>query len=201
MNGIKSVLAIIAVLIGLATLAAPADAAVELTLEQRLEQALLDEYHAQAFYGAVLEQYGVIRPFSNIIRAEERHINALLALYDTFGWQAPANPYTPADFEFGSLEEAAQQAIDAEAANAGLYNELFDGLRDPRVNKVFTNLQRASQESHLPALQRFVNGECDGAAIQGQRNKNGNGNGNGKGNGKGKGKGKGKGNGSGGCRR
>jgi len=176
----------------------PARAASEQNLEQRLQQALMDEYHAQAFYGAVLAQYGDVRPFSNIHPAEGRHVDALLALYDSFGWTAPENPYSMADFEFRSLEDAAQQARDAEVANADLYAGLFNGLRDPQVEAVFSSLQRASQENHLPALERYLNGEFTGLCNQQGR---GQGNGKGKGKGKGKGNGRGKGNGSGGCRR
>jgi hypothetical protein len=218
MNGIKYAVVVTAVVIGLSAYALPARASAAQDLEPRLEQALMDEYHAQAFYGAVLAQYGDVRPFSNIYNAEGRHIDALLAQYDSYGWDAPANPYSAADFEFSSLEDAAQQARDAEVANADLYAGLFDGLNDPQVSAVFSALQRASQENHLPALERYLNGECTGMGNQqgrgqgngyGKGKGNGNGKGNGSGNGKGKGKGKGKGNGNGrgkgngggGCRR
>jgi len=206
MNGIKYAVVVTAVVFGLSAYALPARAADTQNLEPRLEQALMDEYYAQAFYGAVLAQYGDVRPFSNIYTAEGRHTDALLALYDSYGWAAPANPYSAADFEFSSLADAAQRARDAEVANAELYAGLFNGLNDPQVSAVFSALQRASQENHLPALERYLNGECTGMGSQPGRGQGngygkGKGNGNGKGKGKGNGNGRGKGNGSGGCRR
>lgn len=43
-----------------------------------LEEALLDEYKARATYNKVIEVFGLIRPFSNIVEAEGRHVQALL---------------------------------------------------------------------------------------------------------------------------
>ncbi|WP_447962675.1 hypothetical protein [Nitrospira sp. Ecomares 2.1] len=36
-------------------------------------EALMDEYKARAFYRLVLNTFGEIRPFSNIVNAEETH--------------------------------------------------------------------------------------------------------------------------------
>ena len=44
-----------------------------------MHDALEDEYKARATYRKVIERFGRVRPFVNIIQAEERHIEALLA--------------------------------------------------------------------------------------------------------------------------
>lgn len=46
----------------------------DLNLEQMLTYAIQDESLARSEYEMIIERYGTIRPFSNIIRAEERHI-------------------------------------------------------------------------------------------------------------------------------
>jgi len=157
-------------------------------IQPKLDAALDDEYHARAFYSAVLEQFGEVRPFSNIINAEQRHIDALIRLYEKYGLEAPADAYMDAEFEYADLAEAAQAGVDAEVANGALYDELFKDVTDPDVIRIFENLQWASEERHLPALERYLeNGECNG------------GNCNGMGQGKGKGRGNSNGCGGGGC--
>ena len=42
-----------------------------------LLDALEDERKAEATYAAVIEKFGPVRPFSNIIEAEQRHAAAL----------------------------------------------------------------------------------------------------------------------------
>jgi len=54
-----------------------------------------------------------------------------------------------------SLAEAAQAGVDAEIANVALYAEQLEAVSDyPDIVDVFINLQRASQEQHLPAFER-----------------------------------------------
>jgi len=184
---------LIALLAGLLAVV-PAQAADTSALQAKLDLALQDEYHARDFYAAVLEQYGDVRPFANIIRGEERHIDALLGLYEAYGLTAPEDAHAGSEYSFTSLADAAEQALAAEEANAGLYDELLDGVTDENVIAVFEQLQWASQERHLPALQNYVeNGgqHCTGNGYsRGQGNGNGNGKGNGNGNRNGNGKGK-----------
>ena len=40
---------------------------------EALQLALEDEYRAEAMYEAVIEDFGEVRPFINIIEAERRH--------------------------------------------------------------------------------------------------------------------------------
>ncbi|MEK6195074.1 MAG: DUF2202 domain-containing protein [Deltaproteobacteria bacterium] len=144
-------------------------------IKGKLAIAIDDEYHAKAIYADVLSQFGDVRPFSNIINAEQRHIEALGHLYNKYGLATPGDAYTDATYTFASLKEAAQASVDAEIANADLYDDLLVGVSDPDVIKVFEKLQWASRERHLPAFQRQVDGGGQGG-----------------GHGKGKGKGRGR---------
>ncbi len=49
-----------------------------------LLMALDDRYKARATYRQVLADFEV-RPFSNIVEAEQRHIDALLVLFERYG--------------------------------------------------------------------------------------------------------------------
>ena len=55
-----------------------------------------------------------------------------------------------------TLQEACQIGVDAEIANAALYqNELLPVVADYEdITAVFTNLMNASEQKHLPAFER-----------------------------------------------
>jgi len=53
-------------------------------LETKLNKALMDEYHARDTYRKILETFGEIRPFSNIVLAEQRHIDAAQRLCEKY---------------------------------------------------------------------------------------------------------------------
>lgn len=119
-----------------------------------LASALDDEYKAYSTYNAVIKTLGSSRPFSMIIRAEESHISALKALYDKYGLDVPENPYLGNISSPTSYQEACQAGVDAEIANAELYeNELLPAVSEYEdLTGVFTNLMNASQNKHLPAF-------------------------------------------------
>jgi hypothetical protein len=141
----------------------------------KLDIALEDEYHAEAMYNAVIDEFGEVRPFSNIVAAEGRHADLLLRIYDKYDLEAPANAYTDAGFDFASPQEAGQAALEAEIANAELYDELLEDVGDSDVIAVFEQLQWASRERHLPALQGYVSGGGSGGgqAGKGKRHRRG----------------------------
>ena len=131
-----------------------------MTLEEALTAALDDEYHARATYRAVLDAYGDVRPFVNIVESEERHIQALRRLCERYDVKIPPDPWPSRISGPESLEAACAAAIGAERENAALYEELFKaagGRAD--VEETFRRLSTASQENHLPAFERALERE------------------------------------------
>lgn len=149
----------------------------------KLAIAIEDEYHAKAVYADVIDQFGDVRPFSNIINAEQRHIEALSKLYEKYGLEVMEDPYEKGTFEFADLKAAAQASVDAEITNADLYDDLLVGVTDPDVIAVFEKLQWASRERHLPAFERYLeNGGQGGGQGNGKgRSRRGGGGGQGRG--------------------
>lgn len=126
-------------------------------LEKALRVALADEYKARATYRKVIEVYGEVRPFSNIVEAEDRHIAALKARFAAHGISVPEDDWETRVKAPGSLVAACQAAIEAETANAALYDRLLAETVDyPDVQKVFSRLQTASRDRHLPAFQKCL---------------------------------------------
>jgi hypothetical protein len=54
---------------------------------------------------------------------------------------------------FDSLDQACQAGVEAETENADLYTRLFEMTDDPALLRVFTNLSKASLNSHLPQFE------------------------------------------------
>ena len=114
------------------------------------------EYAAYATYDAILNTYGDVNPYANIMAAEAKHIDALKQILDRYEVPYPVeNPYLGLIEAPASLADAAQAGIDAEIANVALYEEQLSAVADyPDIVEVFVKLQRASQEQHLPAFER-----------------------------------------------
>ncbi len=121
---------------------------------EALLMALDDEYKAWAVYDQVIADFGAVRPFTSIQRAEETHIAALETLLDRYGLEMPANEYPGNVPTFDTLSEACAGGVQAEIDNAGLYDQLFQMVDNPDIVQVFTSLQQASETKHLPAFER-----------------------------------------------
>jgi hypothetical protein len=133
------------------------------TLSPEAQAAVLDallgeegEYAAYAMYAAIIEAYGSVNPFANIVRSEANHIAALQKVLDRYGVEYPEeNPYIDAVTSPASLAEAAQAGVDAEIDNVALYEAQLAAVAGyADIVEVFVNLQTASQERHLPAFER-----------------------------------------------
>ncbi len=138
----------------------------EYTLEEMLVYAIQDEYLARAEYELIMNEYGKQRPFSNIIKAEEYHIQLLIPLFEKYEIAIPEDTsdehvVLPAD-----IEAALQTGVEAEVANIGMYENFLTKDLPEEVAEVFAELKRGS-ENHLRA---FKNGlERNGGYGQGYK--------------------------------
>ena len=121
---------------------------------EALRMALDDEYKAWSVYEQVIDDFGAVRPFTTIQRAEESHIRALLTLFDRYELNAPVNEWLGQVPTYDTLAEACEAGVQAEVDNGALYDQLFDMVDNPDIIRVFTALQKASETRHLPALER-----------------------------------------------
>lgn len=118
-----------------------------------LTAALEDEHKAKALYEQAIASLGNVQPFTRIVRAEERHIAALERVFTRYGLETPEVEVGPESLTFASLADACAAGVAAEEANVALYDGLFAQVEKADVTRVLTALQRASQNSHLPALE------------------------------------------------
>ena len=121
-----------------------------------LAEAIQEEYTAMNTYQAIMDELGEIQPFSRIARSEQQHVNALIRVAERFGVEVPENAGEIADIEWNTLEEACQLGVTFEQIDADLYDELLPNTTNPALIRVYTNLQRASLEKHLPAFEACI---------------------------------------------
>ncbi|MGB5078285.1 MAG: DUF2202 domain-containing protein, partial [Sphingorhabdus sp.] len=114
-----------------------------------LHDALDDERKAEATYAAVIDRFGPVRPFINIIEAEGRHSAAIERQMQRLGLDIPANRWEKNADAPASLAAACEFAIQAEMENIALYDRLIPSISDITVRKVLQNLQDASRNNHL----------------------------------------------------
>jgi len=131
-----------------------AEQASDPTLGQMLTYAIQDEYLAHAEYEFIIGKYGSIRPFSNIIRAEETHIDMLKPLFEKYGFQVPENTAKEHIVVPKDLKGAFETGVQAEIDNIGMYEKLLEKSLPDDVKSVFQRLRDASG-NHLRA---FKNG-------------------------------------------
>jgi hypothetical protein len=147
-------------------------------LSSVLVEAISDEYMARAMYRHVIEKFGEIRPFVNIVEAESRHIQALIPLFHKYGVPVPEDDWYSRIEAPASVLEACKAGAQSEIDNAEMYEKLLNStVAYPDVQIVLKQLQRASKENHLPAFQRCVaRGEgAEGGRGMGRQHRRGQG--------------------------
>ncbi len=120
---------------------------------EALQKAILEEYGALNLYQAVIDQFGAVYPFTMIAQGEQQHVNVLLAQAAKYGVTAPANPGLANPLAVDSLTQACQLGVEAEIADAALYDELMAVTAHSDLLRVYANLQSASLNNHLPAFE------------------------------------------------
>ncbi len=126
-----------------------------LTLAEMLTYAIQDEYLAHAEYAYIIDTFGNTRPFSNIIKAEEQHIDTLLPLFTEYGIQAPDDIGSEHAVAVSSLAESYQAGEQAEMNNIAMYDEFLKQDLPDDVRTAFESLREAS-ENHLAAFRNHL---------------------------------------------
>ena len=126
-----------------------------LTLEGMLTYAIQDEYLARAEYVQVILTYGSMRPFSNIVKAEETHISLLTPLFEQYGFETPENNADEYVVIPEDMKTALELGVHAEIANIAMYEVFLQKELPADVRDIFERLMAAS-ENHLEAFRRSL---------------------------------------------
>ncbi len=120
-----------------------------------LTQAIQDEYQNRALYQAVIDKFGRVLPFTNIVRSESMHVNAVAQLFTNHGLAVPADTFAGKVEAPATLAEAFTAAIQHEKDNSAMYDGFLKTETAPDMVRVFTQLGSASLEMHLKAFEYY----------------------------------------------
>lgn len=124
-----------------------------LTLSSMLTYAIQDEYLAQARYDAVIAAFGNVQTFVQIKEAEQRHIDALLSLFQRYNLTVPQNNATAFVSTPDTLKAAFAEGVQGEIDNIAMYEKFLTYDIPSDMRTVFTRLRDASR-NHLAAFER-----------------------------------------------
>ena len=88
--------------------------------------------------------------------------STLLRLFERYDLPVPENTWPGKVTRYASLREACKAGIAAEIDNGEIFDRLEKAMDRADILKVFGNLREASQERHLPAIQRCAEREARG---------------------------------------
>jgi hypothetical protein len=124
----------------------------DLDLKAMLTYAIQDEYLAKAEYELIMDKYGVIRPFSSIVKSEEQHIAYLVDLFRNYGFAVPEDTAKDHVVLPRDLKSSFETGVQAEIENIAMYEAFLERELPADVRDVFEKLKSAS-ENHLRAFQ------------------------------------------------
>ena len=97
-----------------------------------------------------------MRPFSNIVWAEDRHVSLWNNLFARYGLPIPPDTFAGKIGVPSTLIAACQEGVKAEIENVAMYDRFLGFVREPDLRAAFSQLRQVSQTRHLPAFQRCV---------------------------------------------
>lgn len=124
-------------------------------LQDMLKYALEDELIAYSTYEEIVKAFDVLRPFTNIMKAEQTHIEMVEELMKNYNLDIPEIDSSSHITLPVSLEDAFKFGVQAEIENIALYEKFLDGDIPDDVRAVFEYLI-AGSENHLSAFERQV---------------------------------------------
>ena len=124
------------------------------TVQEMLTFAIQDEYLAHSQYAAVLDTFGKVRPFSNIILSEERHISYLQPLFTDRGWDIPTDKSKELVVTPKTFTEALRSGVQAETDNIAMYEYFLQQPELPSDVKTVFELLLSASNKHLQAFSK-----------------------------------------------
>lgn len=140
--------------------------------QQAMIDSINDEYRARAFYKAVIEKFGPVPPFTNIVQAENNHINLWVNLFAKYNIPVPADSFAGNVSVPDTLKAACEMGVKAEIDNVAMYDRFLTFVTQSDLRAAFTQLRQVSQEKHLTAFERCVQRYNGGSRGSRRQNRN-----------------------------
>jgi hypothetical protein len=129
--------------------------------QQAMIDAINDEYHARALYNAIIDKFGQVRPFVNIVQSENRHVQLWTRLFNKYGLSIPEDSYAGRIEAPDSLKTACQMGVEGEIANVEMYDKFLEFVQESDLRAAFTKLRGVSENRHKVAFERCLSRVSD----------------------------------------
>lgn len=126
-----------------------------LSIADMLNYAIEDEFLAHREYNTIIEKLKTDRPYSNIKKSEEMHIEYLKQIYSNYGLKVPKDKSKDYIKIPKTLLEAGETGVKAEVDNIAMYDLFLKSKLPEDIKEVFTILRDGSR-SHLLAFEKQV---------------------------------------------
>jgi hypothetical protein len=145
------------------------DSTISYSVAEMLTLAIEDEYSAKATYQALLVLFPQEKILEHLLSAEQKHINALVPLFETYNVTIPLESTIPLTVTYGSIQEAALDIVAKEVSNIAMYAHFLTQSDLPSdVEFLFTNLMNASIK-HQAAGERVAANGTNSFAMFGNK--------------------------------
>ena len=124
------------------------------TIQEMMNFAIEDEFLAKSQYTTIIDTFGKVRPFSNIVLSEERHIAYLQPLFTDRGWDIPADKSQNHVIKVKTFSEALNIGVQAETDNIAMYEYFLQQRELPSDLKTTFELLLAASKKHLQAFSK-----------------------------------------------
>lgn len=127
----------------------------DLNEEKMLKYAIEDEFLARSEYEAILNKHGQVKPFTNIIKAEEKHISMLKDIYAKYNFKVPEDRSKDYIMIPDNINDSFKAGVAAEIDNIAMYDKFLKENISEDIKQLFTELRDASK-NHLSSFQKNV---------------------------------------------
>ena len=121
-----------------------------------LDSALRSKFKTCALYRMVLQAFGPVKPFKDLLKIEEKYRLVLTGLARRYDRPSPADEWEGQVAIPVSFVEACEEAIQQERENDRLYTSLLDQIADPAQRRVLMRMRNVSQISQLPSFKEYL---------------------------------------------
>jgi len=133
--------------------AAAADNDTDLTLEDMLKYAIEDEYLARGEYKYILDTFGDIIPFKDVMAAEVQHIADVKILLEKYKFTVPKDVSEDHLIKADNAEQTYEIGVQAELDNIAMYENFLKNTLPEDIATTFEFLMEASR-GHLNAFEK-----------------------------------------------
>jgi len=115
------------------------------------------EYQLRGFYDAVIQKFGLILPFTNIYRLQNKHIEMWKTLFVLYDLITPEDHFLGKEKAPENLKLAVDMAIEKQTEKQVMYDQFLGFVTEKDLIAAFTKCRDVSQYRQKSILENYYN--------------------------------------------